>query len=367
MTKVRESNFELMRIISMLFIVIYHMIISTGGKLINYTVGLDNLFLSFISLLIIVHVNSFVLITGYFQHNKKFNIKKVFSLVGMVYFYKVLIGAIAYFIFHYDYTYLDIIKILSPLDFGNLWFFGIYLALYLISPYLNRLIKNLTQKEHRRLIIMLLIMYSLITTLSVQSIFNNTGFTLVHFVMLYIIGAYLKKYPVSQNLHFMNYSNKKRFFIFLTIFLVAGTFNFLLYNFADQLVNMSSNEVILYIGNSIKNNCFYYQTPLVMIQSISYFLLFETFSFKSKIINRISQSIFAVYIITENVVVVDYLYKFLKIDIGREIYSHSIILRMFICSVIVLLVCVVIDMVKKFICFLLKKLVLIFKRHLQPS
>ena len=80
--KVRQSNFELMRLISMFFIVLYHMIIITGGDLIHHTSGMTNVILDFISLFIIVHVNSFILITGYFQCKQEFSFKKILSLIG---------------------------------------------------------------------------------------------------------------------------------------------------------------------------------------------------------------------------------------------------------------------------------------------
>ena len=71
MKRERLSNFELMRITSMFFIVVYHFIVDTGGKLISHTSGLANIILIFLSLIIIVHVNSFVMVTGYFQYDKK--------------------------------------------------------------------------------------------------------------------------------------------------------------------------------------------------------------------------------------------------------------------------------------------------------
>lgn len=77
-TKFRDSNFELMRLISMFFIVMYHFIIPTGGNLINTTAGMTNVIIDLICLLIVVHVNSFVLITGYFQCEKKFSWKKYY-------------------------------------------------------------------------------------------------------------------------------------------------------------------------------------------------------------------------------------------------------------------------------------------------
>ena len=83
MKQIRESNYELMRIISMFFIVVYHMLIVTGGQLINHTVGFTQIFLEVLSLILIVHVNSFVLISGYFQYNRKTSLKKVLSFLDL--------------------------------------------------------------------------------------------------------------------------------------------------------------------------------------------------------------------------------------------------------------------------------------------
>ena len=58
---VRQSNFELMRIVSMLFIIIWHIIVH--GGIINCT-GTLKLVIDFIYLFTVVHVNSFVLLTG---------------------------------------------------------------------------------------------------------------------------------------------------------------------------------------------------------------------------------------------------------------------------------------------------------------
>ena len=88
---IRESNFELMRIISMFFIVFFHFLVITGGNLINTTTGYTQIFFQFIAILIVVHVNSFILLTGYFQYNKKMKLKKVFDLLLMAWMYKVVI------------------------------------------------------------------------------------------------------------------------------------------------------------------------------------------------------------------------------------------------------------------------------------
>ena len=60
--KERDSNFELMRIISMFMIVLWHIIIH--GKLIYMTEEATNLIYNLLLCLFVVHVNSFVLVTG---------------------------------------------------------------------------------------------------------------------------------------------------------------------------------------------------------------------------------------------------------------------------------------------------------------
>lgn len=268
MNKIRESNFELMRIVSMFFIVLFHMIIVTGGNVINHTTGLTHQFISFIALIIIVHVNSFVLLSGYFQYDKKASSKKVISLIGMAWFYKIIIALIIFLMGEHSFTALEILKILSPIEFENNWFLIVYISLYLLSPYINILIEKLSQQEHRKLIILLFIMFSIIPTITNQNTFNNTGFSLIHFIYVYIIGAYLKKYPISKNIHFKNYSQRKKRYIFLFLFIFLGSFNYLTYEFCNNILSYTTNKTIQYICNTVSTNLYYYQNPILIVQSI---------------------------------------------------------------------------------------------------
>ena len=60
--KVRQSNFELMRILSMVFIIISHILIH--GKVLDNTAGVLHLFFTLLMSFALVHVNSFVLISS---------------------------------------------------------------------------------------------------------------------------------------------------------------------------------------------------------------------------------------------------------------------------------------------------------------
>ena len=106
MNKSRQSNFELMRIISMVFIVMWHFLYH--GGLFNNSVGVTNYLSVILYALLIIHVNSFVLLTGYFNHDKSFKLSKIVKLNNSMWFYKVLIlvlftppinGANSWFVF----------------------------------------------------------------------------------------------------------------------------------------------------------------------------------------------------------------------------------------------------------------------------
>ena len=243
----RESNFELMRLISMFFIVLYHFLIATGGDLINHTTGITTIILEIVAMLIIVHVNSFVLITGYFQCQKKFSWSKTIKLISMAWFYKIIIGAIFYYFGGVKFNLTNIILLISPLEFENNWFLTVYISLILISPYINIMLDKLSQQEHRKLVLLLVVMFSIIPTITNQHTFSNYGFSIIHFVFVYILGAYLKKYPINENIHFQYYSNKKKIAIFICAFLFCGIFNFLLYEFCKNIIQINNNNLFFFL------------------------------------------------------------------------------------------------------------------------
>ena len=67
---IRNSNHELMRIISMFFIVLWHCILA--GNLTNTSNPNTSMIYTLIQLIIIIHVNSYVLVSGYYQSKSTF-------------------------------------------------------------------------------------------------------------------------------------------------------------------------------------------------------------------------------------------------------------------------------------------------------
>ena len=327
MQKIKQSNFELMRIISMIFIILYHVIYH--GKTLENSSGIILLILQLILCITLVHVNSFVLITGYFQYDKKFSLKSFLKTFYAAYFYKIIIGV-------------------------TLGVLGINLILYLLSPFFNILIKNMNQSTHRKLILVLILCFSIAPFLSNQIVGPNNGLTVIQFVILYFIGSYLAKYPIAQNIHFKNYSKNKLQTIFLIGTIVFMLLNFITYNFGITLSNTTSG-LLNYIGNIINENYFRYNFIFVLLQSICYFLWFRTLKIQSKIINFISPLTLGIYLIHDNMYLQTRLYTWFGIEPNTPITSNKIIIKIFAITAIIFICCAIIEFIRQQIFKFIKK------------
>ena len=144
----RNSNFELMRIISMFLIVVWHLIFHSN--LLNKTTGSLNLLIHLIYIIISIHVNSFILVSGYFQYNKKFKPKKIVSLISTTWFYKLAYAIIFSLTGIVTLTKTEILFFIQPFNFNFgygefYWYINMYIFLYLLSPFINKLIENINQ------------------------------------------------------------------------------------------------------------------------------------------------------------------------------------------------------------------------------
>lgn len=345
MKTTRGSNYELMRIISMFMIVCWHVFLNGA----NIGSGGENIMTIYYLLrsIMVVHVNSFVLVSGYFQCKSKFKMSKLLSLNNSVWFYKVaiLIGVI---ILGERVTKITIIRNVFPLDLENYWFIKIYLMLYILSPYLNKLIENLSKKEHKRLVLILFFMFSVVSTVTGQEALEGTtnfGYSLANFVFLYLLGAYFRNYPVKDTYFGRKFSPSLQKLLLFCGFLTLALINFSFHIVSLRLLNGGS--VSKYVGNIIDISFTQYDNPIVIIQSVMYFLFFGYLSFNSKIINKISTTTFGIYLIHENLFLRYNMYKVLKFP--SVVTSKTIFIRVLIVSLIIFVVCSLIEYIRQII------------------
>lgn len=342
----RQSNYELMRIISMLFIVLYHILIH--GKILEHATGTMEILLVLIESIIIVHVNSFILASGYFQCKSTMKVGKAISINNMVWFYKVTIMLILVVggVIALPDTVTQIQTYL-PLDYGTYWFMGSYLVLYLISPILNKIINNSNKKELKQILVLLFLIISVLSTVSKDVFFNTvTGRSLGTFILLYFIGAYIRNYPIDTSYFMKPFSKKARRVIYLFIGLfcsVLSTFCWLAYT---NFVPLGS--VTRELGTILGQFHISYASPIIIIQSVAYFLFFGTFDFKNKWINKISACTLAVYLISENIYVRQIMYD--KIGLTKiQTITPMLLFQILLLVVVIFVICIIVEMLRKWL------------------
>lgn len=339
----RKSNFELLRIVSMLFIVVYHVIVH--GKVIeNSTNQMFITIMEFVIFTIVIHVNCFVLLTGYFQIDKKFKQKKLWSITNASLFYKIVIMVILAIIGIIKIDQVTIIKEISPINIDDYWFIKNYLFLYCLSPFLNKLALSLSKKDYHKMIIVMTIIFSVIPYITGAKAFENNGFTLCNFIYLYFIGGYLKLYKIKDNYIFKPMTNSLYKLTLKIIFISCILINFSFFITSDKLltINPLSGELFgnIYVMSKL------YSNPFVILQAVSFFLIFEKINIQSKIINFISKLTFGIYLIHDNIFITKYLYKWLNIDNGR-IESYRVLLNIILATIFIFGICGFIEFIRQ--------------------
>ena len=113
---------------------------------------------------------------------------------------------------------------------------------------------------------------------------------------------------------------------------------FLLYTCASVMLSLFGIDKGIFIAGSFK-------LPVIMV-GFGIFLLFDPLSFRSRIINRIAQSAFAVYLITDHPATRTLLWKHLFVL--EDLYQqHFAILQILGILLIIYLVCTLIDFVRQ--------------------
>lgn len=346
----RKSNYELMRITSMIFIVIYHIIMHCCFE--SKSTGSMSIIINFINALIVVHVNSFILLTGYFQCKTKLKLSRVISLNNAAWFYKALFLLIVIILstclgikLANHITTIEFIKTILPIDYGIYWFLECYLAIYLLSPILNKVILNCTKKQLQKIIIIIFILFSIISTLTMDEvIYTRSGHSIASFILLYFIGAYLRLYPMNENYFFKIFTDTAKKTIYLIAFLSCACLSLLCHIAYTKMSGLHPlfNEIGLILNYSF----FSFASPIVIIQSIFYFLFFSTLNINSKFINKISKSTFGVYLIHENIYVRDNIYKWLGYT-KINIITPKVVIITIITAIVMFLVCTVMEQIRQ--------------------
>ena len=280
-SKERSSNFELMRLFLILFVIILHFNdTSRQGALTFVSIApLSNMcFLFMMESLTICAVDAFVLLSGYFMTRKTCsNIRKVVNLFLTLVLYSFFLQ-LSSGIYNHDYSAQRMLTSLNPSNY----YAWLYSTVFLLAPFLNIIMEKLDKKLDL-FIVVILIFFSVIPTIidymgvvlnievgGMSTISNNgngRGFTLVNFVLCYYVGGYLARKDVTGN------GNAFLIYIVSSLLIFFGMF----FN---------------------RSHALDYCNIFVIIQAAAFLLMFRNLNIKKhELINVLAKSVWGVFIL----------------------------------------------------------------------
>ena len=188
----RDSNLELMRIVLMLAIVAHHMAVNSGFfySMSPTDLSAQAFFIKIWGMWGKTAINSFVLITGWFMCTSRLTWKKYVRLLAQVYFWGIVVW-LALCVIYRAWPELDdfVTIVIAPLKYINGSFVASFLAMYLMIPFLNRLVGSLDRDAHLRLLALLLLIHTVATTfLDAPKAFSEFAWL----CSVYLLAAYLR-------------------------------------------------------------------------------------------------------------------------------------------------------------------------------
>ena len=322
----RESNIELLRIFAIFMVLIGHANglafgLPNSPELAIYPI--ESISRIFFSSLGLSGVNLFVLISGWFgiTFSKKGIAKFIFELLFLIWG----VYLFALLTHHVELKESDI-KILFGLT-GGYWFVMAYLGLYIFSPVLNAFVEKVSERQFR---FFLIAFYSFQCFYSWITGYVNyfEGYSIFFFSGLYLTARYFRLYPVG-----IIRNRGALIYIFITCLLSAVVFlSVSIWGHAARMLR--------------------YDNPVEIIACIGLLYAFSEMRIRSKIINWVAASSFAVYIIHFNPIVFPYFLKGIKL-LSTEYNGVFYVFVIGVYLIMIFFVCVLIDQIRKWAWYLI--------------
>jgi hypothetical protein len=326
----RDSNIELLRIVCIIGITMYHFA-DHGGFVFDQTPLLINeLFIQTISIFGKMGVNCFILISGYYLVSTKgIAVQKILKIWGEMLFYSLGISIVLWAAGVGTVTPEMIVISLLPVLTDTWWFASCYFIMLILAPFLNRMVHSIDRRMHMELIAVLLLLWSVVFTVTKWAV---EGGNLSWFITLYLVAAYLRLYggriadsmALNIVIAIVSIAVMELSFIALDLTVSGGA-------------KLPYCDRVFYVGMR--------SLPQFAL-SLSVFNIFRNIRMEHHpCLNALALTTFGVYLIQEHPLMKDYLWQGLFRNFE---YSHSdmLVLHMLMAVSITYAICAAIDAIR---------------------
>ena len=333
----RNIAFDIARIVAMFLIVSTHFL--GHGGFIDHMVGANFVFGRILYSLFSPSVNVFVLISAYFTcRSTKLKWRKLIKLYAQVWTYSVALF-IAFIIVNgkESFSVQWLLSSLFPVVSGKYWFFSAYIFMMLASPFLNVIIGNIDKKTHFAICIFAIVAGILSSDVHiVPQLSLEEGFSVAWFILLYFIGAFIRKYDVKVP--------KKWIFIPILVYVATFIAGYFLNSSHASIIRTAPAVIILLALKDIK------------MQSGA----------AAKFVVSLSSKMFGVYLIHDSNEMRSYMYEniFHCSEYYQSKYAFMIMLGFI---TVTFIVCIMIEEVRQGLESIIETLIPLVEKHIRKK
>ena len=277
----RETNYELLRIVSMVMITVLHYM-SHGGMLTSWHEGAaamtaPNATAWALEAVCLPGMSCFIMLSGYFLKPEKWRASRIVELILQCLFYSLTIPLIAVLtgaVSVSDIDRYDILNWCFPIGSECWWFMSSYIILYALSPLLSAGAEKMSRTNLRWLILCMVFFESIEKTiLPVVLPTDRFGYDPLWMVTMFLIARYIKLYGAE-------FLDKKAVPVIAYILSCAGMFAM---SFITGRIAAGGVEGLVRYSE-MPYTCNYF---LTMFASISLFCIFRHITIEDGLFSRI--------------------------------------------------------------------------------
>lgn len=281
----RNSSVELLRIIAMFMILAHHFVIHNSYNVKSLPLGWEKIFFQLImagggkiGVIIFFSISAWFLLDQ--EQTVKNSLRRIWLMEKEVLFWSLCLACLYLIFAPAEMNKKLLIKSFAPLNMNVWWYATAYAIFLALLPFLSKGLKALGRNNHLILATIALIIWgvrSFIPGMMDGYTNNLTGaFGLIYvFILISAYKWYMHPFTTKQ----------------ILLMIGLGCVFFILYTLVSAFLSLFGYQVGIYIAGDWK-------LPVIMI-GFGLFLLFSRITIHSRIINRIAQAAFGVYLITD--------------------------------------------------------------------
>lgn len=326
-TRDRNYGLDIIRTFAILFVVSVHFFLNT--RFYNTPLTGKNMYVeTFFRMFFMICVPLFLILTGYLQTNKmptKSYYKKITPIIVIYIIYSIL--SLFYFKFYLNDHRSLIECVYSVFNFsadGYSWYINMYIGLFLLSPFLNILYKNIPTKKQKIIFLCSLLFITSFPNflngyVGGKILFSPDYWMQMYPLSYYFLGSFIKEYQIKI-------SKLRGILLLIILTLIASWI-----------------EILTAKGGNFASGVGAFASLIIVFQTIIFFLIFYDLNIKNKLFSKLfslisvlSLDIYLASFITDRIVYKEFLFKFADHPQQRLFFFFPIVVLSTFCLAFIL-------------------------------